>query len=122
MKYCIDCKYFVPRGGPEHLAELSKCSAYFNRLIFNSVVGEIPKDSEYCEYMRSDTGDCGPEAKLFEPLEIPEVDKMMERRRELEIAPNSFVVGLLLMWLGFRLRMPFERIKRYYEQRIASRT
>jgi len=59
MKFCVDCRFCpdgdFPRCGHEKAAQT------------NPVTGD--PDPLHCQIMRSPAGECGSEAKLFQPRE-----------------------------------------------------
>ena len=69
MKFCIDCRYFLPRFAADKVpdASLSKCSYLDRRDI---VTGQ--QDHWYCNIQRGSSLStaCGPEGRFHLPIEI----------------------------------------------------
>lgn len=76
VKLCINCKHYQP-GTQTGLdaAEFSRCGAIVEetnqRLTLVDGRGLVIK-YKYCEFARSPVGECGPDAKLFEPTQATE--------------------------------------------------
>jgi hypothetical protein len=68
-KYCKDCKYFYIQGLCSDEPRICRCGALIERdVVTGQITGrEAPKDPYD---MRDRAGRCGPDAKLFEPLEV----------------------------------------------------
>lgn len=58
---CADCKWHMPSKQSSPVANYDRCAS---SEVINLVTGEAKYT--YCETMRSSSGDCGLEAKLFE--------------------------------------------------------
>ena len=71
MKYCKDCKHFHWTGCGGDSAE---CHREPPHIIESPVYGIYSAGQPLCHSMRMSSGECGPEARFFEPKEKPHIE------------------------------------------------
>ena len=63
MKFCVDCKHFVPSPNVPDDPEFARCAKRVDPV--------TAAPTGFCSINRTQSlGDCGPDAKLFEPRGI----------------------------------------------------
>ena len=86
MKLCIDCKYFLPSVAIRDQAIYDRCkhAGLENKTV--ELVRGVPIHAfyDFCINMRSQTGKCGPNAELFEPILSPSAEVELARDKKIE--------------------------------------
>jgi len=68
---CKDCRYFLPPGRTSATPRCGHSKAARTGGP-DLVTGEPPRSYQWwCEWMRADNAECGPDAKLWEPAGAP---------------------------------------------------
>lgn len=69
IKYCKDCKFFIP---PDHSKNLAAECSSPQAVYIDYVEGN--NRTQLCHGLRNLAGRCGPEGKLFIPANIENLD------------------------------------------------
>lgn len=65
MLLCINCKHHVAKSSEMY----DECRALPAIETIEPVRGRLKVSKHYCDMQRTETGDCGPEGKLYVPKE-----------------------------------------------------